>query len=195
MARSPQPPSLADDLHRHIAALEAENKALLAEQLKLEEQGTAPKLPPTGPVLADRVQLKLNGYASTTGLGMSGGQRLRLIQIDREAIRLAIGQLEQQRLQAAAVERAAEAKARTPAWNAANKRVLLLEREFAAAEAVVAAMAAEPCGQWLPNRDIFGTRSVLGVAWINDPTSRVRGEAIKRGIVSEAELREATRNV
>ena len=92
-----------------------------------------------------------------------------------------------------AISGEAEAKEEAAAWIDLNRRVLLAVTHLEALETEVFARRNTKCGPWLPHIDLFGARSVLNVPWRNDPASSVRHEAVKRGIISEAELKEARR--
>ena len=196
MARhEPAQASPLEELSAHIAQLMKAERELLAEQLSLEQHGAVPELPLPGETVAGRLKFWLNGYAHPlAGVGMSGNERLRNICVDKDAIRLALSQLEQQRQQLVADEHRAIAERDTAAWLADCRALVLAADRLRALDEKVQARRNQAGGQYLPLIVDFGQRSVIGARWDADPSSRARTALLQAGIISEKDL-EAARNV
>lgn len=191
MARD-APPTPVQELSIHIDSLVKQDQQLLAEQIHLEKKSTAPELPPPGPNVADRTQHFLNGFAHPIAAGLSGGQRLRAILVDRAAIAGALSELERQRQLALAAEATITAKANQPRFLSLVRRATLLATELEAVEAEIAAMRKGLAGQLLPFPE-FGFRSIAGVNWSADPVGPARRALLKAGVLTEREIKEAGR--
>jgi hypothetical protein len=182
------------ELNAHIAQLIATDRALLAEQIDLEKRDIAPELPKAGPAVTDRLRHFLNGFASTRpGVGMTAGERLNEIHIDRASIKLALSDLEQKRCVKEAAEGQAIAAADTPDWLVLVRNTVLARERLKALEAKMMERRQGPGGAWLPHVDLVGQRSIAEIAWNHDPGSRVVRELVARGVVTEAQLKEAAR--
>ena len=193
MARQPQQiePTELQKLGLHIDELIVEKKRLHVELLAFEARKTAPEAPPPGVTISDRTQHYLNGFAAAGPLGLNAGQEMHAILVNIKAITGALSELEQKRQRLLAIEEKAAADAATPRFLALIKADLLWAEAGKARHAAIAEMMAGPGGQMLPYAHLAG-RPILQTRWDTDPASRVRDVLLREGVVTAAELTEAS---
>ena len=177
----------------HMAALRATDRQLLAEQLDYEARATYPEEPPTGLSADARIAKWMNGFAAPAGLGLTGGQRLRQIIIDRQDIKAALSKLEIQRIDAQNIEDKAAAEAATPRWLADVRALVLAAERLRVLEERVQALRNQPGGNFLPLIEHFGGRSIIGARWDSDPASRARTALLQAGAITERDIEEMRR--
>ncbi len=193
MAHRPDPsPTELEALNVHIAGLLATDKRLSEEELDLDKLGAVPVEPKAGDSVASKTRHFMNGFNFLPSLGLSKGERLFVVRQDREGIRLALSELEQQRQRLLGIQAQADAQAALPAWRALVRDVCLTAAKLKALEAKVIAMRQGPGGQLLPVYQ-FSHRSILNVPWPSDPAGEATRAAIAAGYITKREIEEASK--